>query len=609
MTDEEIKNKPDFNLSNIGVWEYKDLQGNVIAYVEKLPPTGTNAKKTFIPYTFQNNCWVKKWFRDSNGKAFVRPLYGLHKLMLHPSKPVLLVEGEKAADLGSELFPDYNVLAWMGGTSVVPLNVDFEPLHNKDVTLWPDNDKPGFDAMIKIANFLLKSVKLLRTINPELLESYAEKWDLGKVATDDMSTIIDELRVILESSLTIELSPLNIEIHDLPYLSEKGRPLNHVANVEYMLGFTKKTIKYNLMSDEIEILDPTTDYGMANNYNCHINDISGWCVIKNIPKVDLHSHIEYIADKNRYHPVIDWIRNKPWDGKDRLLSDTGFLSVITAEDQAMASRLLFRWMIGAVAAAYSENGLALPGVLVLQGAQGIGKTTFVRNLVSPENEKFVKTGMILNPADKDSVLRVRSCWITELGEVGATFKSDNAKLKAFFTDSKDDVRRPYDRKATILPRRTAFIATVNENDFLRDTTGNRRFWTIAAKSINYNHGLDMQQVWAQIKWLIDEKNEPFVPTSEEMNYINDNNENFEPIDPMEEQILASYAWDEPFRNNPKTASQVLDDMGYDITGFHATALSRKCAAFLIKITGKQLRKSNGKKIWDLPRKIPNYYPH
>ena len=608
MTNSEIKNKPDFNSSNIGVWEYKDLQGNVIAYVEKLPPTGTNTKKKFIPHTFQNNSWVKKWFCDSNGKAFIRPLYGLHKLMLHPFKPVLLVEGEKAADAAEKLFPDYNVLAWMGGTSVVPLNVDFEPLHNKDVTLWPDNDEPGFNAMIKIANFLLKSVKSLRTINPELLESYAEKWDLGKIATDDMSIIVDELRVILESSLTIELSPLNIEIHDLPYLSEKGRPLNHVANVEYMLGFTKKTIKYNLMSDELEILDSTTDYGMANNYNCHLNDISGWCVIKNIPKVDLHSHIEYIANKNRYHPVIDWIDSKPWDKQDRLLSDTGFLSVITAEDQAMASRLLFRWMIGAVAAAYSENGLALPGVLVLQGAQGIGKTTFVRNLVSPENEKFVKTGMILNPADKDSVLRVRSCWITELGEVGATFKSDNAKLKAFFTDSKDDVRRPYDRKATILPRRTAFIATVNENDFLRDTTGNRRFWTIAAKSIKYNHGLDMQQVWAQIKWLIDE-GETFVPNSEEMDYINNNNENFEPIDPMEEQILASYAWDEPLRDNPKTANQVLTDIGYDTTGFHANTIAKKCTQLLIKITGKTFRKSSGKRLWDLPRKIPHYYPH
>jgi predicted P-loop ATPase len=106
----------------------------------------------------------------------------------------------------------------------------------------------------------------------------------------------------------------------------------------------------------------------------------------------------------------------------------------------------------------------------------------------------------LIPADKDSVKQCVSHWIVELGELESTFKkSDIDMLKAFVTKKTDELRLPYDRASTTYQRRTAFYASVNAREFLTDTSGNRRFWVIPVKGIDVNDGVDMQQLWAEVK--------------------------------------------------------------------------------------------------------------
>jgi putative DNA primase/helicase len=112
-------------------------------------------------------------------------------------------------------------------------------------------------------------------------------------------------------------------------------------------------------------------------------------------------------------------------------------------------------------------------------------------------------------------------------------KTDIARIKSHVTNSRDDIRAPFARKATKIARRTSYIATVNDPRFLVDPTGNRRFWTISIVSINLKHGLDMQQVWAEVAhymlageatWLSDEESE----------LLNESNKEYERIDPLEE---------------------------------------------------------------------------
>ena len=113
------------------------------------------------------------------------------------------------------------------------------------------------------------------------------------------------------------------------------------------------------------------------------------------------------------------------------------------------------------------------------------------------SEYFLE-GATLDPTNKDSIARVTSHALVELGEADSTMRKDIAAIKAFLTSNKDVFRPSYGRVDNKLPRRTVFCASVNDNEYLVDPTGNSRFWTIPVVSLDYKHEIDMQQFWAQI---------------------------------------------------------------------------------------------------------------
>jgi len=138
------------------------------------------------------------------------------------------------------------------------------------------------------------------------------------------------------------------------------------------------------------------------------------------------------------------------------------------------------------------------GLLCLIGYQGIGKTSFFRNLAI--KQEFFYEGKYLDFRDKDTTRRACSTWICELGEVESTLKSDIEKLKAFVTDPIDMYRLPYGRADVRLARRTSLCATCNSQEFLIDPTGNRRFWSVPVERIDLDAltKLDSLQLWAQV---------------------------------------------------------------------------------------------------------------
>lgn len=165
----------------------------------------------------------------------------------------------------------------------------------------------------------------------------------------------------------------------------------------------------------------------------------------------------------------------------------------------------YRWLIQCVAAAditeHSGNPNALPkyeSVLTFYGDQGLQKTTFMRALLPQGLKSYLKDGMLLDLANKDSVTGVLSSWMTELGELDSTFKkSDISALKAFLSKQEDEIRRPYARANSIMPRQTSFFASVNEEKFLRDITGNRRYLPITViGELMLPSDFDATDLWA-----------------------------------------------------------------------------------------------------------------
>ena len=202
----------------------------------------------------------------------------------------------------------------------------------------------------------------------------------------------------------------------------------------------------------------------------YLMDYLKTCNFKGISQQIIDGHLNCIADQNRYNPVEELLKNGKWDGIDRIGEVYHILGVTLSKHQDY----IRKWLIQCVALALNddENPIGADGVLVLQGAQGIAKTSFFR-ILSPFPRWFVE-GAVIDLKDKDTLLKALSGWLTELGELDSTLKREQSALKAFITSPDDRIRPPYARNFTRTPRRTSFCGTVNPEDYLRDETGSRR---------------------------------------------------------------------------------------------------------------------------------------
>jgi putative DNA primase/helicase len=396
----------------------------------------------------------------------------------------------------------------------------------------------------------------------------------------------------------------------LPHQKPGKNPVATAENLSEICHRAGIVVRYNIIKKEEEILVPGTNFSLDNMKNASLSRVIGLCNRFRMPVGNIDTFLSEISDIHQYNPVRTWIESKPWDGIRRL---SDFFATVTArgekdaehperaiEIEKMKCSLMYRWMISAVAAAYEPFGVSAHGVLVLQGAQNMGKTYWCRKLV-PEKMDLVATGRTLNPSDVDSVTQCISYWIVELGELDATFrKSDIAHLKAFLTKDRDVLRPKYARRECRYPRRTVFFASVNQDQFLADDTGNRRYWTIECEKIDHNHTFDMQQVWAEVHQDYF-KGEGWFLTPNELEGLNNHNQKFEITDPIEDAIVSRLHWDDlkVVTGDWKSVTDVLRDIGFDRV---TSADVRRAAALIRKLNGHNERRTKTKRLLLVPKR-------
>lgn len=391
-------------------------------------------------------------------------------------------------------------------------------------------------------------------------------------------------------------NPYQVVASPILYPERNGeKVLDTFQNLAWLLRHFKAEIRYNLMSRRTEINLPGHFIFKDDIENSSLARIDYLATINHMPTKKLSEHLDALAHLNTYHPIIESIKSKKWDGIKRA---DEFIDTMQASNQNLARKIIRTFMICAIEAAHSIDGFINNGVLVLQGKQNIGKTSWIRSL-DPSNCGAIKEGAFLDPGNKDSIMQFAEYWIVELGELDSIFsKSAIGRLKSFITMQFDKVRAPYARKATRLPRRSVYAATVNEESYLVDDTGNRRWWTINVLSINLNHNLDMQQVWAEIyeEWC----NDALTYLPEDLqNEINESNKQFEKIDPLKEKLLDWYDWNYPFKKF-LSATAVLEEIGYIRPSPKDTV---KMGKLLSEINGKPGKPSNGKTLHEVPSRI------
>ena len=206
-----------------------------------------------------------------------------------------------------------------------------------------------------------------------------------------------------------------------------------------------------------------------------------------------------VSDDRSYHPIREYLDALPeWDKISRV--DTLLIDYLGAEDNAYV-RAVTRKTLCAAVRRVQEPGVKFDTMLVLNGPQGIGKSTLISRLAG---EWFSDSLNLGDTKDKTAAEKLQGYWILEIGELAGLRKAEVETLRSFLSRQNDIYRAAFGRRATPHPRQCIFFGTTNaESGYLRDTTGNRRFWPVKTPGGGSKHSWDItaeeiEQIWAEV---------------------------------------------------------------------------------------------------------------
>lgn len=249
------------------------------------------------------------------------------------------------------------------------------------------------------------------------------------------------------------------------------------------------------------------DYAGVRNY---IELVYG---ISSPAKVDDALSLEF--ERNKFNPVADYLKSLHWDGVNRI--DTLLVDYFGVKDTKYTRDVMRKTLCAAVARIFNE-GLKFDNMLILVGKQGTYKSTFIKKLA---RNWFSDTFMGFQ--GKEAFEQLQGAWLIEIAELAAFKKAEVESIKQFLSKCEDSFRPAYGRVVETYKRKCVFIGTDNNVDFLKDTTGNRRFWPVDVRETKrkklVTEDLDdyeVDQIWAET--MVKYKNEPLYLDMESTKY-------------------------------------------------------------------------------------------
>ena len=513
-----------------------------------------DGSKTAIWHRYEGNTLVK----GLNGLKM--PLYHIYNLTDN-TKPIFIVEGEKDVEtlekLGYIATSSPNGAGAKWKSEYTPYFRDF------DVIILADNDEVGLKSATNIAENIVTVASSVKLIPSQAL--YAPLKSKG-----DISDIVE----CIGTEKVVQLLDNVLKSNEYIFTS---KPLLS-SELQQNISKKKEMIDYKLFSEFIE----KQGYSVRYNQITHNFEFFGFDkgesaehLAENVPTIlrdklkklynhvtrqDITDYITQYATRHKYNPILSAIQSVKWDGKNRVSEIYDIFKIPADTEEGKYSRIFIqKWLMQCVCGLFNniENPFSLDIILVFQGKQGIGKTRFFEMLAL--NSKFFGEGICLDPRDKDSIIQATSKWISELGELGSTMKKDMDSVKAFLTKSTDEYRTPYGKASLHYPRMTSFVGTVNDEQFLIDQTGNRRFATVPLSLdlvIDYESQIkpfNALQLWSQIYEMVKDKDKSscFRLTEDEKRYLEKRNSAFvkpmkaeqEVIDILQEQQTPENGYD------------------------------------------------------------------
>lgn len=296
----------------------------------------------------------------------------------------------------------------------------------------------------------------------------------------------DEIEQLIQARRVVD--------RDLPAREKRSAPaLSVLRMLDVDEVYNKKHFRYDAAAEEIlfhsEVVTPTrvSAIGLDLAERYHFGDVAERTAERALLKV---------AQEQTFNPITDYLTRVKWDGVARVKA---LPKVALGCELPIAERYMEAWMLGACARAF-EPGYKMDMMLVLQGRQSVGKSTFFHILgTAMGTDKYFSSSRV-DLTTKDGQQSLAGRWMLEFAELDGVYKPWNAaKLKNFITDPVDTYRPSYGRSTQKFPRKCIFGASVNPKRFLCDETGSRRFGVIPVeKQINTAYlKTNRDQLWAE----------------------------------------------------------------------------------------------------------------
>ena len=288
-------------------------------------------------------------------------------------------------------------------------------------------------------------------------------------------------------------------------VNKEGVPRNNLANA--VLALTEDpawegVLAFDEMQQTAYLRKPVPEHGKDAPANFSPRPVTDedvtaaqlWLQIAGLPgmaKDAVYQAVEKIARDNGHHPVREYLDNLEWDGTKRL--DTWLAKYLGADETPYTARIGRMFFI-AMIARVKKPGCKADHMMILEGLQGIMKSSACRVIGGDWFDDNIPNDL----NGKDAKQYLRGKWLVEVAEMHAFTKAEAAQLKAFVTRQIENYRPPYGRREVHEPRQCVFVGTTNQEAYLRDETGGRRFWPVWVREIAIDDlARDRDQLFAE----------------------------------------------------------------------------------------------------------------
>lgn len=494
-------------------WAYNDDEGLPIFWEARYEtPDG----KQIVPWSWADN--LGKWVRS--GFPAPRPLYGLDQLKQRPTAPVVVVEGPKCARAAQEVMGDlYVPVTWTGG-ALAANKTDWSTLAGRKVLIWPDADRklkdgelipyekqPGIRVANEIATVLAPMCPEVKVLDVGFDESRPDGWDVADALQDGWTWAqvkewavpiakVFQVTAVAQTNGAVAMAQANVVVNTsdeepperavMALLEDLGIAVNKTGTPNCNIDNAVRALENSKMVAG-EVWFDTFHQKIFTTWNGAGREWSDRDTLELTKRLQRELAFIRLSDTTTYQALTlyshahprneprDWMETLVWDRRERI--GEFFTNYLGAKDSEYVRAASKNFWIGMAARIY-KPGSKMDNMVVLEGAQGTLKSTALHKI---GGKWFTETNESVS--NKDFFLILQGNLLVEIAELHTFSKAEVTRIKQVITCRVDRYRAPYERLVSDHPRQSVFVGSTNEDAYLKDTTGNRRFWPIKCGTI------------------------------------------------------------------------------------------------------------------------------